>query len=324
MNGSWRSRSRVTRRRPPRHLLAAAAALALAHSTAGAAEFTLAGDESVIGSTQTYVTKSQDTLLDVQRVYDVGYAELVAANQTVDPWLPGAGTRVVIPTRFILPPAPRIGIVINLGERRLYYFHPDRKTVETFPIGVAVDGAHTPAGLTSIVAKEKNPAWYPPPSIRAEEPELPAVVPPGPDNPLGDYALRLGWANFLIHGTNKPDGVGRNVSHGCIRLYPEDIERLFAEVPVGTPVRVLDQSLLTAWSEGQLFVALHPSKSQTDEIDNGKRMTIATSLTLTMAVANAAGERRGLVRWDLVARIGREASGIPVAVTIADKLAGAP
>lgn len=324
MSGKDGLRSRVAGRHSPRHLVAAAAALVLIHSPVRAAEFTITGNEAVIGSVQSYVTKSKDTLLDVQRVYDVGYAELVAANQSVDPWLPGEGTRVVIPSRFILPPPPHIGIVINLGERRLYYFHSDRKTVETFPIGVAVDGAETPAGLTSIVAKEKNPAWYPPPSIHAEEPDLPAVVPPGPDNPLGDYALRLGWTNFLIHGTNKPDGVGRNVSHGCIRLYPEDIERLFAEVSIGTPVRVINQSILTAWSGGQLFVAVHPTKSQTEEIDDGKRMMIVPSLALTTAVAAAAGDRRDLVRWDVVERLGRATSGIPVAVTVPDEVAGGP
>jgi L,D-transpeptidase ErfK/SrfK len=300
--------------------------LVLAHSTAGAAEFTIAGDEAVIGSLQIYMTKQDDTLLDVQRAYDVGYAELIAANQDVDAWLPGEGTRVVIPTRFILPPLPHVGIVINLGERRLYYFHPDHKTVETFPIGVAVEGKETPAGVTTIVAKEKNPAWYPPPSIRAEDPTLPAVVPPGPDNPLGDYALRLGWADFLIHGTNKPDGVGRNVSHGCIRLYPEDILRLYAEVPIGTPVRVVDQSILAAWSHGRLYVAVHPTKSQTDEIGEGKLMTAIPQLeaALTAAVANVAGDRRGVVKWDLVNRLGRETSGIPVAVTVSDEMAGGP
>lgn len=317
-------RTRVNGRHSPRHLLAAAAAFALAHSTAWAGEFTVTGDETVIGSVQSYVTKKQDTLLDVQRVYDIGYAELVAANQNVDPWLPGEGTSVVIPAQFILPPPPHIGIVINLGERRLYYFHPNHKTVETFPIGVGVEGKTTPAGITRIVAKEKNPAWYPPPSIHAEDPTLPAVIPPGPDNPLGNYALRLGWPNVLIHGTNKPDGVGRNVSHGCIHLYPEDIERLFAEVPIGTPVRVIDQPALVAWSGGRLYVALHPTQSQTDEIDNGKRMTIGPSLALIAAVADAAGDRYGLVRWDLVDRIARGVSGIPVAVTAPEEVAGKP
>jgi len=269
----------------------------------------------MVGSIPSYYTQQNDTLLDVQRVYDVGYAELIAANQAVNPWLPGSGTRVVIPTEYILPPAPRTGVVINLGERRIYYFHQGGKAVDTFPIGLGVDGKETPVGTTTIVAKEKQPAWYPPPSIHEEDPALPTMVPPGPDNPLGEYALRLGWKNFLIHGTNKPDGIGRNVSHGCVHLYPEDIERLFAEVPIGTTVHVVDQSVLVAWSGGRLYVAVHPTEAQTDEIDDGQPMTVSPSPALTSIVAAGAGDRRDLVDWQLVERAGRERTGIPVAVT---------
>src|SRR5665213_2448386 len=231
-------------------ILGLVAAMAFADRTAMAAEFPLATQQTVLRALDSHTTHAADTLLDVQRQYDIGYAELMAANRGVDPWLPGEGTRIVIPTQYILPNAPRRGIVINLGERRLYYFPPDGKHVETVPIGVGVEGKKTLIGTTTVVAKEKNPTWLPPPSIHQEKPELPAAVPAGPDNPLGAYAFRLGWANYLIHGTNKPDGVGRNVSHGCIHLYPEDIEHLFSEIPIGTSVRVVDQPVLTAWIDG--------------------------------------------------------------------------
>jgi L,D-transpeptidase ErfK/SrfK len=289
--------------------------LIAAPAAARATEFTLAPGQTMLGAVQTYTTKASDTLIDLQRPYDVGYAELAAANQGVNPWLPGQGTSIVVPTAYILPAAPHRGIVVNLGERRLYYFHADGKTVETFPIGVGVAGKKTPTGGTTVVAKTKNPAWYPPPSIHAEDPNLPAVVPPGPNNPLGAYALRLGWPNYLIHGTNKPDGVGRNVSHGCLHLYPEDIERLFSEVPIGTPVHVVNQPVLTAWSGGQLYLAVHPSQSQTDEIDLGNAMTPDVPHDLAAKIVAAAGDRSELVDWDKVARAGRERSGIPVAIT---------
>ncbi|HZL59571.1 MAG TPA: L,D-transpeptidase family protein [Stellaceae bacterium] len=295
-------------------ILGLVAAMAFAGRTAMAAEFPLATQQTVLGALDSHTTHAADTLLDVQRQYDIGYAELMAANRGVDPWLPGEGTRIVIPTQYILPNAPRRGIVINLGERRLYYFPPDGKHVETFPIGVGVEGKKTLIGTTTVVAKEKNPTWFPPPSIHQEKPELPAAVPAGPDNPLGAYAFRLGWANYLIHGTNKPDGVGRNVSHGCIHLYPEDIEHLFSEIPIGTSVRVVDQPVLTAWIDGQLYVAVHPSQSQTDEIDLSEPMTPEAPQDLVAQVTAAAGGRVNEVDWDAVNRAGLERSGIPVAV----------
>jgi len=136
------------------------------------------------------------------------------------------------------------------------------------------------------VLKEDGPIWRPPPSIRAERPELPAAIYPGPDNPLGKYALRLGWTNYLIHDTNKPDSVGRNVSHGCLHLYPEDIDRLFHEVPVGTVVRSVNQPVKAGWIDNRLYVEVHPSKEQADEIDYNQPMTPAVPKQLVQIVAN--------------------------------------
>jgi len=286
-----------------------------ATAPACAAQFALAADQTVLGTLQSTTTAEGDTLPAIQRPYDLGYAELMAANPGVNPWLPAAGTPIVIPSEYILPDAPHTGIVINLGERRLYYFHPGGKTVETFPVGVGVEGKKTLMGKTTVVSKEKNPTWFPPASIHKENPDLPAAVPHGPDNPLGDYALHLGWNGYLIHGTNRPDGVGRNVSHGCIHLYPEDIQLLFGEIPVGTPVRTVNQPVLTAWIDGRLYVAVHPSQSQTDEIDLGEPMTPELPPDLIARVTSAAAGRSDPVDWDAVQRAGLERTGLPVAVT---------
>jgi L,D-transpeptidase ErfK/SrfK len=295
--------------------LAAAMASALFVAPALAAEFPLARDQVAIGAVATYVTKDQDNLLDLARRFDVGYVEFVAANPGIDPWQPGIGTPITVPNYFILPDAPRRGIVVNLAERRVFYFPPGGKTVETYPAGVGVEADLTPLGVTTVVRKEDGPVWVPPPSIRAERPNLPLAIPPGPDDPLGDYALRLGWNNYLIHGTNKPDSVGRNVSHGCLHLYPEDIERLFHEVPVGTPVRVVAQAVEAAWIDGRLYVEVHPDHNQADAIDNNEKVTPAVPQELMERVAAAAGDRADLVDWDAVRQTGLAASGILVPVT---------
>jgi L,D-transpeptidase ErfK/SrfK len=304
------------KRHSPRHVLGLAAVLTvLVAARADATEFTLAPNQTVLGSVQSYTTKPSDTLIALQRPYDIGYAELMAANPGVNPWLPGNGRHITIPTQYVLPDAPHVGIVINIGARRLYYFHPDGKTVETFPVGVGVTGWATPSGVTKVVWKEKNPTWYPPPSIHVQDPTLPKFVPPGPDNPLGDYAMHLGWPNYLIHGTDRPDGVGRNVSHGCIHLYPEDIKRLFSEVPVGTPVRVVDQPVLTAWINGRLYVAVHPSQSQTDQLDLLEPVTPKIPEDLVARVTAAAGPYLHRVNWTAVEHAGIARTGLLVPIT---------
>lgn len=223
----------------------------------------------IIGHIQ-YVTAGKgDTLLDIARRFDVGYREIRLANPNVDVWLPGIGTRIKIPTQFILPDAPHVGIVVNVPEMRVYYYpkpkHGAAQTVETFPISIGRQNWTTPLGTTRIVTKIKHPAWYPPASIRAEHASkgdaLPKVVPAGPDNPLGQFALRLGIPGYLMHGTNKPYGIGMRVSHGCIRLYPEDIKNLFAQVPKDTSVHLVDQPYKAAWHDGQLYLESSPLPS---------------------------------------------------------------
>lgn len=222
--------------------------------------------ESVVGKPQHAATQFEDTLLDIARYYNLGYHEMKLANPGVDMWLPGEGTEIVLPTRFILPDAPREGIVVNVAEMRVYYYPPPRTgesaRVVTYPISIGRVDWQTPLGATSVIAKAKDPAWYPPESVRREHAEagdpLPAMVPPGPDNPLGDYALRLGLPGYLIHGTNKPYGIGMQVTHGCLRLYPEDIEALFNAAPVGTPVHIVNQPYKAGWHAGELYLEVHP------------------------------------------------------------------
>lgn len=288
--------------------------LLAAASPAAAAQFPLSPQQSAIGAVGQAVTNAADTLLDIARRYDLGYTQLVAANPGVDPWLPGAGTRVVIPDFYLLPEAPRHGIVVNLAAQRLYYFPPGGGVVQTFPVGIGVRGWRTPSGVTRVVAKVKAPTWYPPASIRAQQPGLPNAIPPGPDDPLGDYALRLGWADYLIHGTNKPDGIGRRVSHGCIHLYPADIERLFEETPVGTPVRVVNQRIEVGWIGNQLYVEVHPSVAAMYAIDTGGTVHRRVPRDLVTRVHEAAGAAADRIDWAKVERVGLAQTGIPTPV----------
>jgi len=243
----------------------------------------------VVGHNLIVYSHQEDTLLDIGRAFDVGYNEIVNANPDVDPWLPGENQRVVIPNRFILPDAPHEGIVVNLAEMRLYYYpktkNNERQKVITHPIGVGREGWTTPLGKTRVIQRIKDPSWTPPASIKAEHlakgDPLPNVVPAGPNNPLGAYAMRLGMTGYLFHGTNKPYGVGMRVSHGCIRLFPEDIEHLFGIVPVNTPVEILYQPHKAGLLDGQIYLEAHEVQSDFDS-RQGNNMT-----TMVSAILNA-------------------------------------
>ena len=222
-------------------------------------------DVDLIGEVRLVYAAHEDTLLDIARRYSLGYEEIVQANPGVDRWLPGQGTPVVLPTRHILPDAPREGIVLNLPEMRLYYYpnaQPGEKpVVMTHAVSIGRMDWKTPLGTTRIVAKQEDPSWYPPASIKAEHAArgdfLPDVIPGGPDNPLGRFAMRLGIPGYLIHGTNRPYGIGMRVTHGCIRMYPEDIEGLFPIVPINTPVYIVNQPVKAGWLAGTLFLEAH-------------------------------------------------------------------
>ncbi len=268
----------------------------------------------VVGNAVEITARYEDTFSDFARDYNLGYREMLAANPGVDPWLPGAGTRVTIPARFILPPPPRKGLIINLAELRLYYFPPGEDRVITHPIGIGREGWETPTGRTRIIQKTRDPAWIPPESIRAEYAEkgieLPKVVKPGPDNPLGRFALRLGMPGYLIHGTDKPYGVGMRVSHGCIRLYPEDIEALFPLIRVNTPVRIINQPYKAGWLDGTLYLEAHPPLEE--EI---KRLDGSINLTpVVRVISTARGDIPVKVDWARIEQIAREQRGIPLPV----------
>lgn len=227
--------------------------------------YVLEEGDDVIGEIQVVWAAYEDTFVDIARAYGLGFDELVAANPGVDPWLPGAGTPIVLPTRFVLPEAVRAGIVLNVATKRLFYFPESEAAgatvVETYPIGIGRAGWQTPTGDTTVISKARDPVWFVPKSVRAEHlaagDPLPRRVPPGPDNPLGKYVLGLGIPGYLIHGTNKPAGIGMRVSHGCVRLYPENIERLFQQVDIGTPVRIVNQPFLFGWQNGDLVLEAH-------------------------------------------------------------------
>ena len=271
----------------------------------------------IIGRIHYTEAKQADTLLDIARRYDLGYEAIRYANPSVDAWLPGNGTRVVLPMRFILPNAPREGIVVNVAEMRLYYYPKPKPgyipMVETFPISVGRSNWNTPVSTTRVTGKVTDPAWYPPESIRAEHASdgdpLPTRIAPGDGNPLGRFALRLGLPNYLIHGTNKDFGIGMQVTHGCIRLYPEDIERLFHNVPVGTPVRIINEPYKAGWEDGVLYLEVHaPLEGTPLDVRQNKTPMVQALLRATYY------RPRYPIDWREVQVVEWEQSGLPTAV----------
>jgi L,D-transpeptidase ErfK/SrfK len=299
--------------------------LTLAASQSASAEIFLLpppGDD-LIGLEEKTVTHFEDTLPDLARQYGLGYEEILAANPGVDVWLPGKGREVVLPTRHLLPNAPRVGVVINLPEHRLYYFpkaaQGKPEQLITHPISIGQMDWKTPLGVTRIVAKVRHPVWYPTESIRRQHEldgdPLPVAVPPGPQNPLGDYAMRLGIPGgaYLIHGTNKPVAVGMPVTHGCIRMYPEDIESLFPRVPIGTPVTIVNQPVRTGWRGETLYLEVNPP------LEGGDPKVDLTQLTRILVAATR--DRPAHINWPLAERTLNEARGMPVAVSVPSLLA---
>jgi L,D-transpeptidase ErfK/SrfK len=291
----------------------------------------------VIGTVSTITARYEDTLVDVARRHGLGYYEIVQANPDVNPWLPGEGTEIVLPSQFVLPPGPRQGLVLNLAEYRMYYF-PEPSNgkpayVYTYPMSIGRMDWETPLGKTKIIAMAKNPTWYVPQSVRdehaAEGDPLPRIVPPGRDNPLGTRALRLGLPGYLIHGTNRPAGVGMRVSHGCVRMFPEDIEFLFERIRVNTAVRIINAPVKIGWNGDTLVAEIHPllesapppvDEAQIEELDadtelpepaaNGKDPL--TYVTEQFIVATS--ERPGQLDWDRIEELVERSNGIPEVV----------
>jgi len=287
--------------------------------------FTLSPDQDIVGVVQIVQAGKDDTLTDIARRFNVGYEEIVRANPKVDPWLPGEGREIVVPTQFILPDAPHTGIVINIPAMRIYYYPPvkrgERQVVLTHPIGIGKVGWRTPEGVTKIVRKQKDPTWRVPVSVRKEHHEngedLEPVIGPGPDNPLGEYAFYLQWQSYLIHGTNKPAGVGLRSSHGCIRLYPEDIEQFFNMVPLGTPVRVVNQPFVFGWRDAQLYMQPYGQlEDDTRDWSKAQRKLLTKSLAARLQQQLRAHNEQ--VDWSLVSSLTTHPRGLPVSITVPD------
>lgn len=282
-------------------------------TTAPSHGFYLKSEDSVVGRLATVPVKEGDSLLDIARNFGVGYQHIVDANPGVDPWIPQDGETVILPLQFILPEAPRKGIVINLAAMRLFYFYEDagkKSSLSTWPLGIGREGRATPMGVMSVVRKTKNPTWYVPESIRRTHAQqgdpLPAVVPPGPDNPLGDYALYLSKPSYLIHGTNKPFSIGLRASNGCIRLYPENIEKAFKQIPAGTQVIVVNQPYLLGWSRGILYLEAH---RPFEEIDPKQALD---NLSAKLRQIGKIQPRK--LDWPKIEETLKQARGIPVPI----------
>lgn len=290
--------------------------------------FDIDENTEIVGYVQKTVVGKDDTLPDIARRFDVGYEEILLANPGVDPWLPGVGREVVVPTQFILPAAPHEGVVVDVAAMRIFYYPRHKKgepqVVYTHPIGIGRVGWKTPEGTTKIVSRTKDPVWVVPKSVRDEHAEdgekLPAVVPAGPDNPLGQYMFRLTWPSYLIHGTNKPYGVGMRSSHGCIRLYPEDIAVFFELIPIGTKVTVVNQPYLFGWRDGTLYFQAYAvmEDDSRDWSKNRKRLLghiLNPKALRQVSNKGEVSEKDNDIDWQRVGDLAHSPRALPVPVT---------
>jgi len=285
-------------------------------------QFEVDSGSDIVGYVQKTIVGKDDTLPDIARRFDVGYEEILTANPGVDPWLPGVGREVVVPTQFILPAAPHEGVVVNVAAMRIFYYPPHKKgepqIVYTHPIGIGKVGWKTPEGTTKIISRQKDPVWVVPKSVREEHAEdgekLPAQVPAGPDNPLGQYAFHLGWPSYLIHGTNKPYGVGMRSSHGCIRLYPEDIAVFFDMIPIGTKVTVVNQPYVFGWRDGTLYLQAYTVMEDDSRDWNKNRQRLLGKL-LNPKLQKKISDHDNEIDWQRVGDLAHTPRAVPVPIT---------
>lgn len=268
---------------------------------------------NVVGEIREAVVEPGDDFHTLARRYDMGYYQLIEANPGIDPDHPRAWSKIIIPSKFVLPNTAHHGIVINLAELRLYYYPPKQNIVMTFPIGIGREGWSTPVGSAKILTKKKDPTWTVPPSILKDAQEkgqpLPAAIPPGPENPLGRYAMRLSIPSYLIHGTNYPDGVGMRSSAGCIRMYPEDVEKLFQQVNIGTPVQIVNDAYKAGWSNDRVYLEAHlPLQEQQKDYDS-------SSEPLVKVVNDAMGQQKVDIDWIKAHNIADAQRGIPATIS---------
>lgn len=272
-------------------------------------------DKDYVGEMEVYRASYEDTLVHLARWNDLGFVEIMAANPDLDPWIPGAGAKVILPKQHLLPDAPREGIVINLPEMHVFFFPKDGGAPEVHSIGIGREGLNTPTGKTSIVRKKEGPTWRPTARMKEEDPSLPDVVPPGPENPMGTHAMYFGWPQYAMHGTNKPYGIGRRISSGCIRMYPETIKELFYKVPVGTPVMVVDQPVKVGWISDKMYIEVHPTQDQAIAVE---KLEDLSSYEITAddmkRILEHAGEYVEKIDWENVREAAKSRSGYPVAI----------
>lgn len=274
----------------------------------------LPGD-SVIGQVKTIKAQPGLSLDDIARQYDIGYYEILEANPHVNPQNIKPYETITIPSQFILPDAPREGIVVNLAELRLYYYPAGTHVVQTYPIGIGMQGSNTPVGQYTIIEKEKNPIWYVPAQVQTAMIKqgwiLPRSVPAGPNNPLGDYAMRLNIPSYLIHGTNVPPTIGRRASAGCMHMFPEDIAYLFPQVALKTSVTIVNQPFKAGWAGKQLYF-------QAREPLHEDKRTLLSNYTpwwnQTIENAIAGINPQPTIDWQTVKQAGAQQSGVPVVV----------
>jgi L,D-transpeptidase ErfK/SrfK len=274
-------------------------------------DFLVAKEDDVIGRLAVIRLEEGDTLPDIARHFSLGINEVGAANPGIDIWVPKAGERILLPLSFILPDALRKGIVINLATMRLFHYKGDGKlsAVSTYPTGVGTTERPSPLGQMCVERKMFRPTWYVPASIaedhRKKGDPLPAKVPPGPLNPLGEHALYLSKSGYLIHGTNKPSSIGLRATNGCIRLYPEDIKRLFESTPAKTPVCIVNQPYLVGQRDGVVYMEVHTPLEDSDTVELEK---------IYAKLRNFEKKSGRALDWKKIKEVVAEARGIPVPI----------
>lgn len=270
----------------------------------------------LIGKNKKYKIREEDTLLDVARHFNLGFIETFAANQDIDTWTPGQNTEVTLPYFKIIPRTEeQKGIIVNLAQMRLYYFKNKDADPITFPIGIGREGLNTPVGKTRIGWKRENPTWSPTERMLEEKEWLPKVVEAGPNNPLGEHALYLGWPEYLIHGTNKPWAIGRRVSSGCMRMYPKNVKSMFEMVEWNTPVTIVNQPLLIAERDDELYLEANPTVSQGNDIEmKGSFAPKPLTEEIKEVITKAAGDKAESINWETVKQVMLERKGYPIKI----------